>query len=123
MVALSKVEGRELSYNNSSYDQAQRAYVISGNESGPRKISFQLGFPEKFEEEEKIPVDIVNPAFILKNWGETTISIAVNGKELLEEKEYRVGYEVSNDNIDLVVWLNYKSDKMISLEILPDSYN
>jgi len=113
------LEGHELSYTQFSYDQAQRAYILSADEGGSRKISFELGFPEEFEEEEKLPVAIVNPAFIVRNWGRSGAFVKVMGKELIKGKDYRMGYENGNAGTDLVIWLNYKADRKIAVEIIP----
>ncbi len=113
------MEGHEVSYTQASYDQAQRAYIIPGEENGPRKIALQLGFPEKFEEEVLIPVNIVNPAFIVPDWGRSDLAIKVNGRELKQGKEYRKGYEEGKMGTDLVIWLNYKANRKTSIEIIP----
>ncbi len=115
------IEGYELSYTNPAYDQAQKAYILPGTVSGPQEISFKLGFPEKFEEEVNIPVHIVNPVFIVRNWGETGVKLKLNGKELVRGSEFRVGYEEKQEGTDLVIWLDYRANEQISIDISPEN--
>ena len=113
------LEGKELSYTQQSYDQAQRAYILPDEISGPRKLSFSLGFPEEFEEDVNIPVNIVNPVFIVPNWGESGAEIKLNGKSLKQREDFELGYEANNEGSDLVIWMDLSTLKQISLEILP----
>ena len=113
------MEGHEVSYTQPVYDQAQRAYIIPGAETGPRKIAFQLGFPEEFEEEIKIPVNIVNPAFIVPEWGKSDVIINVDGRELKQGEDYRAGYEEGKTGTNLVIWINFSANKKTVFEILP----
>ena len=113
------MEGQKLSYTDPCYNQTQRAYIIPGVEKGPRKISFQLGFPEEFEEEIELPVNIVNPAFVVPAWGRSDMVIKVDGRKLIQGKEYRRGYEDRNTGTDLVIWLDYNTKRKTSFEILP----
>ena len=113
------MDGLKPSYIETSYDQAQRAYIIPDKQNGPRKIRFELGFPEEFEQEENIPVNIVNPVFIVPAWGRADAAIKVNGSKLTRGDEYRMGYEKGKIAEDLVIWLDYDADKKTAFEIIP----
>jgi hypothetical protein len=113
------MEGRELSYTQPSYDQAQRAYIVPREDKGARRFAFELGFPEKFEEEVPIPVSIVNPAFVVKDWGTAGAEIRVNGRVVKSGEKLRMGYEQRGDETDLVLWLQYVSGEKTRIEINP----
>ena len=111
------MEGRELSYTHPSYDQAQRAYLVPWDKELTLPIKFQLGFPEKFEEEVAIPISIVNPVFIVKGWGSSSAEVKLNGKVLEEGENLRLGYEQSATGSDLIIWLKHKGREKIDVEI------
>jgi hypothetical protein len=113
------LEGRELSYTQPSYDQAQRAYIVPREDKGARPFKFQLGFPERFEEEVPIPVWIVNPAFIIKEWGTAGAELKLNGSPVKQGKNLRMGYEQTEAGTDLVVWLKHEASESFTIEINP----
>jgi hypothetical protein len=113
------IEGLELSYTESTYDQAQRAYIVPHKDKGARQIKFQLGFPDKFQEDIAIPISIVNPAFIIKNWGNAGAELRVNGNIVKPDKNLRIGYEQTSAGTDLILWLKYKAQESVQIEINP----
>ena len=113
------MEGSELSYTRPTYDQAQRAYIIPGEENGPRPLNFQLGFPDRFQEDVSIPVSIVNPVFVIKNWGNAGAELKVNGKVLEPGDNLRTGYEYTGSGTDLVLWLKHTAHENAQFEIKP----
>ena len=52
---------------------------------------------------------VVNPAFVVKNWGDHQVSLKVNGKEIEVGKAFRVGLLRKVNRYDLVVWLKLES--------------
>jgi len=111
------MEDRELSYTEPVYDQAQRAYIVPCEDRGAGPLKFQLGFPEKFEEEVPIPISIVNPAFIVKDWGTSAAEVKFNGKAVKEGENLRIGYEQTETETDLIIWLKHKGNENIEIEI------
>jgi hypothetical protein len=112
------MDGLNDPYNENTYDQAQRAYIISGNHMGARKLEFKLGF-ENEDDEAPVKVSIVNPAFIIQNWGNSGVEIKVNDKSLEVGKDCRVGYEETHTGTDLILWLKMKSDKAVTFSLSP----
>lgn len=85
------------------YDPAQRAYLIKPTWSVvPEKP--QLTF--LLEGNQSSP--IVNPAFVISNWGESQPVVRVNGA-LLKKEYLRVGFRRSLSATDLVLWLKQTS--------------
>jgi hypothetical protein len=113
------MEDSELSYTEPSYDQAQKAYIVPRNDQGPRQFRFELGFPDRFQEEIPLPVSIVNPAFVIKDWGTARVELRVNGSIVKPGKNYRIGYEQTNTGTNLIIWLNHRAQESTRIEINP----
>ncbi len=114
-----QMEGITDRYRQTAYDPAQRAYIIPGDHTGAKPIEFSLGFEAEDAEEAPIPVSIVNPVFILKNWGEKAVQMEIDGKALSEGTDYRIGYETQAAGTDLVIWVGMKANAEIRVKVKP----
>jgi hypothetical protein len=84
---------------SATYDPAQRAYLLSGASAaggGSAQVKFTIAGSESSP--------VVNPAFVLKGWGETPVVVRINGS-LAAEGEVESGFIHSLDETDLVLWL------------------
>lgn len=109
-----KMDEREPEYKNPIYDPVQKAYILSC-EDGPCELEFNLkpaapGHPKVY---------IENPAFVIKKWGRSNAKIIFDGKSLQPEKEYRIGYEKSGNETNLVVWLRQSTRSVARVKIEP----
>lgn len=105
-------------YLQPTYSQEQRAYIIPGDHQGARKLEFTLGFAG--EDEGSLPtISIINPVFVVKNWGEQGVKIKVGGKRLKEDKDFRIGNEETPSGTDLVIWMDLKSAQGLSFSLEP----
>jgi hypothetical protein len=59
----------------------------------------------------------VNPAFVVKNWGDGGVELKIDGRKIKRGKKFRVGYEDTEDGTNLVIWLKLKSTKSIRLTL------
>jgi len=88
---------------DSKYDSTQRSYVISSSKKQEiEKLEFSL------QANSESP--IVNPAFVVKNWGDHQALLKVNGKEVPRGKSFRSGHIRRINQYDLVVWLELESN-------------
>lgn len=110
----------ELTYFNVAYDPAQRAYIIPGGHEGAKELNFRLGFPHFENDEHPVPVSIVNPAFVVKNWGNSGVKVNINGKPAAPEHDLRIGYETTSEGTDLVIWMNMKSEEAVTFQLIPE---
>ncbi|UCE40083.1 MAG: LamG domain-containing protein [Candidatus Aminicenantes bacterium] len=94
------------------YDLTQRCYVILGFENGiEKKLQFILeGNPDS---------PIINPAFIVENWGNRDAEIYVNGKRVPRGKFFRYGHIRRVNRYDLVVWLHRETDQTVEISLSP----
>ncbi|MHC4636895.1 MAG: LamG-like jellyroll fold domain-containing protein [Planctomycetota bacterium] len=105
-----KVTGGNFAYEG--YDKSQRAYVLNCNNKGAAELlTFELAASEASP--------MVNPAFVVKNWGESGALLAINGKKIKKGKRCRFGYNHRMEGSDLVVWLMARTDKPIKVTIKP----
>jgi hypothetical protein len=84
------------------YDKGQRSYVLKA-EPGVTKISFAL------DASAKSPV--VNPAFVIKNWGSSSkAALKIDGKVLKSGKSLRQGIIRDTDGTQtLIIWIKAES--------------
>jgi hypothetical protein len=77
-----------------------------------------LGF--KIDDEDPLPVAIVNPAFVVKGWGRKGVDVKVDGETLETGESLCVGYETTHSGTDLVLWFKMKSDKQVKFSLTPE---
>lgn len=82
------------------YSRFERAYVLHC-ESTPGEIKFELNASKESP--------LVNPAFLIKNYGQKDITLTRNGKPLNEGTDYRKGYENKLTQTNLILWLDHQS--------------
>jgi hypothetical protein len=108
-----EIEDREPSYDL-IYNTAQRAYIVPRKGQGPVALEFKLN---KYSYE--APLHIVNPSFVVKDWGKAGVNLEIDDKPLKQGMNFRVGYEKTDKGTDLVVWLKVESTESISISIAP----
>jgi hypothetical protein len=103
------------SYDIIPYDTAQRAYVVPREGRGPFSVEFTLK-----RNSSEAPLRIVNPAFVIKDWGESDFIAKVDGKAVQRGKDFRAGFEQTPTGKDLILWFNLKSRQETTFSIEPD---
>jgi hypothetical protein len=59
----------------------------------------------------------VNPAFIVKGWGDRPAILLVDGKPVPRGKDFRYGHRERLDGTDLILWLKLQSTKPVQISI------
>ncbi len=119
-----QMDGAKLSPNGSAgrydqvtYDQSQRAYIVPRNDAGPAKIEFAL---DAIYDDQHLQgtMWLVNPTFVVPNWNDmqAPLTLSIDGVNQNLHQDYRVGYEPNRSNASLIIWLN----KTINLNELED---
>src|ERR1019366_4146799 len=104
------VEGE--TFQSEGYDPAQWAFVVArknAGESAALMLSLQA----------KASSPVVNPAIVIRNWGDTEAQLKFNGKPVNWGKDFRRGYIKRIDGTDLVVWIRQTSSSPLRLELTP----
>lgn len=96
-------------YEGGAYKKSQRAYIFTAKAPGAGPLEFSL------EATHESP--IYNPAFVVKNWGNRSAKLSMDGKAMPRGKDFRVGHNKTIEGTDLVVWVKISGDKKTSFKI------
>jgi hypothetical protein len=91
--------------SSAAYTTTERAYTIT-LEADITSLDFTL------EGSKESP--IVNPAFVVENWGNGELELKINGSLIERGADFRYGFRESLDNRDLIVWIRLEAEKDIS---------
>ena len=97
-------------FQSQGYDPTQRAYMLTCDTPG--KLS---ALDVSLAATSDSPV--VNPAFVVKNWGTAQPELQVNGKKLLPGRDFRAGYEHSLRQSSLIIWLRIESTQPLRISL------
>jgi hypothetical protein len=93
----------------SGYDEGERAYQLSC--AAPTALKLKLnasaGSP------------LYNPAFVIKGWGKSDISLKIDGKLIQRGPDFRYGFRKTDTGSDLIIWVKKQSTKPVTFEIKP----
>jgi len=96
------------------YDESERAYMFEcKNVNNPDEVKFDLLASEDSP--------VINPAFIIKNWGDKNILLRLNGKEVKRGKTFRFGHRDRCGQTDLIIWVQTSSTEPCSFHFIPMS--
>ncbi len=98
-------------YSYDGYDPAQMAYVFSyRNKNTSRTLEFEL-----FASEDS---PVINPAFVIENWGDDDTNLVINEKQFKQGNNFRVGHRYRIEGSDLIVWLESELTKPVKVSFL-----
>ena len=78
---------------------------------GNQELNFDLAASEQSP--------LINPAFIIKNWGLKDVELIVNGTKMQRGIDFRLARKSTLTGRDLVVWLKYQSTNLIHIALKP----
>ena len=96
-------------FQNQGYDPTQRAFVIvRESHSSASQVRFLL----------KASSDspLLNPAFVVQNWGDAEPKLSIDGKPVPRGANFRYGFVPHLEGSDLVVWLAMESSRPTTVE-------
>ena len=105
-----KIEVTGSGFESQGYDQTQRAFVLL-RQAAPQVAQLHIGLEASAES------PILNPAFVIQNWGDAAPSLLIEGKKIARGSGFRYGLVPTLDGTDLVVWLKLESSRRIRLEL------
>jgi hypothetical protein len=97
------IEGLE-----AAYDQAQRAYVLKPD-AGTESLGFTIAA--------SADSPLLNPAFVISDWGAKDIALSVDGKDVPRGKDFRYGVSNRIDGADLVIWFKHRATQPVKVKI------
>lgn len=99
-------------FSSEGYSRDQRAYILSRNVTGVDNVlSFELLGSEDSP--------LVNPAFVIRNWGDKDVALKINGRQIRRGKDFRFGHHRLLEGTDLIVWIKVDSAKPLLIELAP----
>lgn len=104
-----QVQGSD--YRNDGYDPTQRAYVLTRTAA---KSTDRLSI--RFEASDASP--ILNPAIVIRNWGDETARLDIDGKSAPWGKDCRMGYVHRLNGTDLVIWIQRQSARPLDMQVI-----
>jgi hypothetical protein len=96
-------------FESKGYDPTQRAFVIARASASPisRLRLLLRASPDS---------PLMNPAFVLRNWGDAKPRLTIDGKSIARGPNFRYGFVPHLEGTDLIVWLAMESTKPARLE-------
>jgi len=98
-------------FSSKGYSRDQRVYIVRKETKGSEPLEFKLSASEESP--------IVNPAFVIKNWGKMNATLKINGRKVKRSKDFRYGHRYQLKSTDLIVWIKYESMKPIKISLSP----
>ncbi|WP_299551712.1 hypothetical protein [Seonamhaeicola sp.] len=83
---------------NEGYDPTEMAYVLKAESDQTSTVALTL--------KASAANPVIDPAFIVKHWGDKPFHIKLNGNALENGKDYRFGYRKTLQGTDLILWLD-----------------
>jgi hypothetical protein len=99
-------------FTSQGYSKAERAYQLTCATAGAtRALDLELAGNEASP--------IVNPALVIRHWGNAQPEITLDGRRLRPGPDCRVGYRHAVDGTDLIVWFGLESAKTVRMTLTP----
>jgi hypothetical protein len=100
-----------IAFRSEGYDRKQRAYIISNGSNRANPLELEISASES--------LPLINPAFVIKKWGEGGAKIKIDDRTIRRDKSFRFGHRHKLEGSDLIVWLKSKVVKPIKIKFLP----
>jgi hypothetical protein len=97
-------------FKSHGYKEEERAYVLektSAEITGDLRLKLDAGSDHP----------LINPAFIIKNWGQNQANLKIDGKAVARGKTFRYGHRHTLDGSDLIVWIEYESSDPVEITL------
>lgn len=100
-----KVTGGD--FTSLGYDQSEGAYHLERTGSGTVPLAFSLSAD--------VEHPVINPAFVVRDWGQVDVGVTLEGKDLERGEDFRFGHRHTLAGTDLIVWLKVESIQELSI--------
>jgi hypothetical protein len=97
-------------FRSEGYDPAQRAYVLARDSAANWAV-----VDVTLEANQGSPA--VNPAIVIKNWGDGDARVTIDAKPVSAGKGLRVGHVSRLEGTDLVVWIETQANQPLHIRL------
>jgi hypothetical protein len=98
-------------FTSEGYDRDDRSYHLSRLNTQKSGVEFSLKATDKSP--------AVNPAFLIDGWGNSDVSLSMNGKAVKEGIDFRVGHIDRLEDTALVVWIRAQLTQPTKFTLAP----
>ncbi len=99
-------------FESLGYNRNQRAYELKCKPAGtPPTLAFTLAGSSQSP--------VLNPAFVVKNWGAADVTLTLDGKAIAQGKDFRFGHRPTLEGTDLIVWLRTENTTTLRFSLEP----
>jgi hypothetical protein len=97
-------------FESLGYDKNQRAYVLA-RKSAADNAPLELTLAGRSQS------PVLNPAFIVKKWGGTDVTLTLDGKPIPRGTGFRFGHRQTLEGTDLIVWIETESRASLTFHL------
>jgi len=98
-------------YKFEQYSRDQRAFLFTKTDDSADKLEFTVPASEENP--------LVNPAFVITNWGDKRAELMLDGKEVSGKKTFRQGHYKKLDGTNLIAFLRSEIFEPVTITIAP----
>ncbi|MHC4132260.1 MAG: LamG domain-containing protein [Planctomycetota bacterium] len=98
-------------YRFDKYSGDQRAFLFTKEDSSAGKLEFKVSASDENP--------LVNPAFVITNWGGKKAKLMVDGNQITDKKTFRQGTYKKLEGSDLIVFLKSEIFEPVTITIAP----
>jgi hypothetical protein len=102
---------KDKTFRSEGYSRSERAYIVSNVSGKANAFAFELNADESSP--------VVNPVFVVRNWGDGGAKSEIDGRTIRRGKSFRFGHRHRLDGSDLIIWLKVETAKPIKIKLLP----
>jgi hypothetical protein len=99
-------------FRSEGYDAAERAFILV-HDASAKRAALDL----TIQASEGSPV--VNPALVIRNWGEGEAQMTLDGKSMTAGKDLRFGHVARLEGTALVVWIQTQAIRPLRVRLTP----
>ena len=100
------------SFSSEGYNRDERAFIVSKKVPGQAEtLEFEIEASKEFP--------VVNPAFVIKDWGDMNAELKINGEKIKRGGDFRLGHRCRLEGDDLIIWIRMEAYKPIKLSLIP----
>lgn len=105
------LQGASAAFKVEGYCRNERAFILYKETDEPAALEFRIAASEDSP--------VVNPAFVIHNWGDADVRLKIDGLEIPQGRNFRYGHHYSLEGTDLVVWIRKESFQPIQVSLVP----
>jgi hypothetical protein len=100
-------------FRSEGYDPAQRAFVVRRVAAGKAEV-----LNLTLQASQNSP--LVNPAIVVKNWGEGGAGLKIEGRPVAWGKDFRYGMIRKLERTDLVIWMRKEAQAPVKITLVSE---